>query len=188
MNSCTLSGVPDHTLILKPGAPYIVMHNTSPALCNGTRVIYHRRVGKCLEVEIISGVRKGEFHFLPRLVLTTKDVSLPFTLKRTQFPLQSCFAMSVSLCASTCCCACAYMIHTDAGRCTRARDRHWTEWASSFPETHGRMDCSTSLFHVYAGPVIVFGSVCPVRVFSISAPSTLSKQITEAQPFLHCSL
>ena len=80
------------------------------------------------------------------------------------------------------------MIHTDAGRCTRARDRHWTEWASAFPETHGRMDCSTSLYHVYAGPVIVFGSVCPERVFSISAPSTLSKQITEAQPFLHCSL
>ena len=72
------------------------MHNTSPALCNGTRVVYHRRVGKCLEVEIVSGVRKGEFHFLPRLVLTTKDVSLPFTLKRIQYPLQSCFAMSVS--------------------------------------------------------------------------------------------
>ena len=113
VNSCTLSGVPDHTVILKPGAPYIIIHNTSPALCNGTRVIYHRRVGKCLEVEIVSGVRKGEFHFLPRLVLTTKDVSLPFTLKRIQYPLQSCFAMSVFRCARTSCFACALMNHTD---------------------------------------------------------------------------
>ena len=46
VNSCTLSGIPDHELILKKGAPYIVMHNTSAALCNGTRVKYLRRVGK----------------------------------------------------------------------------------------------------------------------------------------------
>lgn len=42
------------------------------------------------------------------------------------------------------------------------------------------MDCSTSLYHEYAGPVIVFGWAHPERVFSISAPSTLLNLITEA--------
>jgi hypothetical protein len=69
------------------------MHNTSPALCNGTRVIYHRRVGKCLEVEICSGERKGEYHYVPRLVLMAKNASLPFCLRRAQYPIQLCFAM-----------------------------------------------------------------------------------------------
>jgi ATP-dependent DNA helicase PIF1 len=93
VNSCSLSGIPDHIITLKKGAPYIIMHNTSSVLCNGTRVIYHRRVGKCLEVEICSGERKGEYHYLPRLVLTAKTVSLPFSLRRVQYPIQPCFAM-----------------------------------------------------------------------------------------------
>jgi hypothetical protein len=55
VNSITLSGVPDHVVNLKKGAPYLITHNTSPVLCNGTRVVYHRRVGKCLEVQICAG-------------------------------------------------------------------------------------------------------------------------------------
>jgi len=73
----------------------MIIHNTSPVLCNGTRVIYHRRVGKTLEVEVISGVHKGEIHYVPRLVLTAKEASIPFTLKRIQYPLQASFAMYV---------------------------------------------------------------------------------------------
>ena len=93
LHSCSLPGIPEHVVTLKKGAPYMCMHNTSSALCNGTRVIYHRRVGRCLEVEICSGERKGEYHYLPRLVLTAKTASLPFSLRRVQFPIQPCFAM-----------------------------------------------------------------------------------------------
>ena len=102
VNSCSISGVPDHILLLKPGAPYIIMRNTSPMLCNGTRVVFLRRVGKCLEVEIASGVHKGEIVFVPRMIFTSKTVSLPFTLKRIQYPLQSCFAMFVFICPLLC--------------------------------------------------------------------------------------
>ena len=73
----------------------MIIHNTSPVLCNGTRVIYHRRVGKTLEVEVANGVHKGEIHYVPRLVLTTKEASIPFTLKRIQYAMQACFAMCV---------------------------------------------------------------------------------------------
>ncbi len=53
----------------------MIMHNVSPTLFNGTRVTYHRRVGKCLEVEVVNGVHKGELHYLPRLVLTARSVA-----------------------------------------------------------------------------------------------------------------
>jgi hypothetical protein len=95
VNSVSLSGIPDHCIVLKKGAPYMCMQNISAALCNGTRVIYHRRVGRCLEVEICDGARKGEIHYLPRMILTAKQATLPFTLRRVQFPLQLCFAMTV---------------------------------------------------------------------------------------------
>lgn len=95
VNSCEVAGAPDHVLLLKKGAPYMVTHNVSPALCNGTRVIYHRRLGKLLEVEIVSGDRRGEFHYLPRIIQVIKNVKLPFTLSRVQYPLQPSFAMTV---------------------------------------------------------------------------------------------
>ena len=98
VNACTLSGLPDHELFLKKGAPYLVMHNTSAALCNGTRIVYQRRVGKCLEVVIRGGERHGEVHYLPRLILMAKSATLPFSLQRIQFPLQPCFAMTVHKC------------------------------------------------------------------------------------------
>ena len=95
VNSVSLSGIPDHVLVLKKGAPYLIMHNTSPVLCNGTRVIFHRRVGKSLEVEISSGPHKGEFHYVPRLLLSFTNPSIPFTLRRVQYPLMHCWAMTV---------------------------------------------------------------------------------------------
>jgi hypothetical protein len=95
VNSVTLSGVPDHVLNLKKGAPYLITQNTSSILCNGTRVVYHRRVGRCLEVQILSGIHAGEFHYLPRMVSTVVSATLPFTLRRVQFPLMMCWAMTV---------------------------------------------------------------------------------------------
>jgi hypothetical protein len=75
------------------GASYMIMHNVSSTLFNGTRVKYHRRVGKCLEVEVVSGAHSGELHYLPRLILTARSIKLPFTLRRSQFPMVASFAM-----------------------------------------------------------------------------------------------
>jgi len=47
----------------RAGAHYMVVRNISKDLFNGTRVIYHRRVGKCLEVEIATGSSKGKVSF-----------------------------------------------------------------------------------------------------------------------------
>jgi hypothetical protein len=95
VHSVSLSGIPDHIVNLRPGAPYLITHNTSPYLFNGTRVIYHRRVGRCLEVQIAAGAHKGEFHYVPRMIFTVVSPVIPFTLRRVQFPLMPCWAITV---------------------------------------------------------------------------------------------
>ena len=41
----------------------MVVRNLDKYLFNGTRVIYHRRVAKCLEMEIASGSFKGKVSY-----------------------------------------------------------------------------------------------------------------------------
>ncbi len=89
LNSISVSGLPDHSLLLKKGAHYLMMRNCSDTLINGTRVKFLRRVGKCLELQILIGQFAGHVVLLPRFVLISKDPRFPFTLRRTQFPLAS---------------------------------------------------------------------------------------------------
>ena len=48
---------------------------------------------KVIEVEIASGVNKGNCVLIPRITIAPSDTELPFTLKRQQFPVRPCFAM-----------------------------------------------------------------------------------------------
>ena len=49
-----------------------------------------------LEVEITSGVNKGNRILIPCITIAPSDTELPFTLKRRQFPIRPCFAMSTN--------------------------------------------------------------------------------------------
>ena len=49
-----------------------------------------------LEVEIASGVNKGKAVLILRIVIAPSDTDLPFTLRRHQFPIRPCFAMSAN--------------------------------------------------------------------------------------------
>ena len=51
---------------------------------------------KVLEVEIASGVNKGKTVLIPRITIAPSDTELPFTLKRCQFPIHPCFAISTN--------------------------------------------------------------------------------------------
>ena len=58
--SISISGVPDHAIVLKKGAIYMIIMNLNRKLINGSRVVYLRRVGKMLEMQLVAGEFKGE--------------------------------------------------------------------------------------------------------------------------------
>ena len=86
LNSITLSGMPPHAMTLKVGAPIILLRNlradSGNGLQNGTRLIILKLGTKVLEVEIASGVNKGNHVLIPQITIAPSDTELPFTLRR----------------------------------------------------------------------------------------------------------
>ena len=49
-----------------------------------------------IEAEIITGTNIGKRVFIPRITLSPSDSKWPFVLKRRQFPISVCFAMTIN--------------------------------------------------------------------------------------------
>ena len=102
LNSITLSGMPSHSMTLKIGTPVILLRNLRGGpggeLRNGTRMIMLKLGDKLqvLELGIANGVKKGKCDLIPRITIAPSDTELPFTLKRRQFVIRPCFAMSTN--------------------------------------------------------------------------------------------
>ncbi|XP_054782009.1 uncharacterized protein LOC129289243 [Prosopis cineraria] len=98
LNSLTMSGLPNHEIKLKVGAPIMLMRNIdkSIGLCNGTRLIVSKLVRHVIEAEIMTGISKGQKVLIPRMTITPSDTSLPFTICRRQFPIMLSFAMTIN--------------------------------------------------------------------------------------------
>lgn len=92
--------MPPHSMALKVGAPVILLRNLQAGpgngLRNGTWLIISKLGDKVLEVEIASGVNKGKSVLIPCITIAPSDTELPFTLKRQQFPIRPCFAMTTN--------------------------------------------------------------------------------------------
>ncbi|XP_071719229.1 uncharacterized protein [Rutidosis leptorrhynchoides] len=97
LNTLNYPGLPPHEPHLKKGVPAILLRNINiSGLCNGTRMIITQMLAKSMEAEIITGTRVGEKVFFPRMSLIHKEPTLPFIMKRQQFPLKISYAMIIN--------------------------------------------------------------------------------------------
>uniref|UniRef100_A0A182NQA8 ATP-dependent DNA helicase n=1 Tax=Anopheles dirus TaxID=7168 RepID=A0A182NQA8_9DIPT len=98
LHSLNISGIPVHDLRLKRCTPVLLLRNlnTARGLCNGTRlqIVEHRP--HCIHARILTGKRRGDDVLLPRIFCESNDASLPFQIRRKQFPVQVCFAMTIN--------------------------------------------------------------------------------------------
>ncbi|KAL9384735.1 hypothetical protein Peur_021745 [Populus x canadensis] len=98
INQLEFNGVPSHTLALKIGTPVMLLRNINPSigLCNGTRLIVTQLSARVIEAQIITGSNIGNRVFIPRIIFPINEGRCPFTIKRCQFPLRLCYAMTIN--------------------------------------------------------------------------------------------
>ena len=98
INNQTPSGMPPHELFLKIGTPIMLLRNLNPAqgLCNGTRMVVTRLHDHVIEAVLLTGNR--ETVYIPRIncVPSEGDITMPFRLRRRQFPVRVAFAITIT--------------------------------------------------------------------------------------------
>jgi ATP-dependent DNA helicase PIF1 len=100
LNSIDLSGIPQHSLEIKVGAPVMLLRNICPSagLCNGTRLEVLQIQQRVLKCKVMNGADAfiGNEVFIPRVDITPSNNVLPFALTRRQFPVRLCFAITIN--------------------------------------------------------------------------------------------
>ncbi|XP_057246786.1 uncharacterized protein LOC104899231 [Beta vulgaris subsp. vulgaris] len=99
LNTIRCSGLPNHSIRLKVGAPVMLLRNIdqTSGLCNGIRLVVKHLGNRVIKATVISGSNVGEKVFIPRMTLTPSDsTKFPIRFQRRQFPLMVCFAMTIN--------------------------------------------------------------------------------------------
>lgn len=100
MESANPVGLPPHELNLKVGAVIILMRNLNvrDSLCNGTRLLITRLGQRVINAQHISGDKQGRKVWIPRIGLRSSEsnLKLPWTFKRTQFPVRPAFCLTIN--------------------------------------------------------------------------------------------
>lgn len=98
LNSLLPPSLPPHQLQLRIGFPVILLRNLNPSegLCNGTRMIIRGLHPHVLDCEVSIGRHRGKRVFIPRIDCCAPESEMPFKLRRRQFPISVCFAMTIN--------------------------------------------------------------------------------------------
>ena len=98
INTLNLPGMPPHKLVLKKGMPVMLLRNLDPknGHCNGVKYVIQNMQDHVIQVMSISGSSPGSKLFIPRITLISTSGSLPFTMRRKQFPFKPAFAMTAN--------------------------------------------------------------------------------------------
>ena len=99
LNSIDFGGFPLHKTRVRVGSTVLLLQNLDPSggLCNGTRIYVTQ-----LQPNVIRGrILGGDFHFdeclIPRIKLDSpRSANLPFTLRRSQFPIRIGLALTIN--------------------------------------------------------------------------------------------
>jgi len=97
LNSLTTSGVPNHIIKLKVGAPIMLLKNLDQleGLCNGTRLIITRLENHVIIARVIIGNKNGNEVYIPQMSMSPSQSPWPFKLIRRQFPVMLSYAMTI---------------------------------------------------------------------------------------------
>ncbi|CAN0897213.1 ATP-dependent DNA helicase PIF1 [Linum grandiflorum] len=98
LNGLSFNGMPEHKLNFKPYIIVMLLRNLNPSagLCNGTRILITHLGNNVIRGLIVGGTFDGSVAIIPRIVLDYTDTNWPFTLKRRQYPLRPCYAMTIN--------------------------------------------------------------------------------------------
>ncbi|XP_057718113.1 uncharacterized protein LOC130932719 [Arachis stenosperma] len=98
LNGINCSGLPPHKLVLKVGAPVMLLRNIDQTngLCNGMRMQVRRMKNHVIECKTLTGNKAGSIVLIPRLNLIPNNETLPVRFQRRQFPIIMSFAMTIN--------------------------------------------------------------------------------------------
>ena len=94
LNSIQLSSMPPHLMVLKAGAPIMLMRNLDPknGHVNGARYVIKSMTSRVILAQLATGDHKGKDLLIPRIYFEPKGS--PFQMQRKQFPVKPCFAIT----------------------------------------------------------------------------------------------
>ncbi|KAL8140115.1 hypothetical protein V2J09_006136 [Rumex salicifolius] len=98
LNSIEFPGLSPHILNLKEQMQVMLLRNVNPAqgLYNGTRLLITKLCEWVLQAQIITRSHVGNKVLIPRIIMSSTKSKWPFILKRRQFSIKPCFAMTIN--------------------------------------------------------------------------------------------